>query len=279
MPYKDIVVQIDSAAANDRYALAADLAVRSSGHVTGVYLKTTLINQYNNIDTLCYLPPSELDRMVREHNQGQDDDAAKAAAILTKDAAASNVRCDWRVVGGDSPDDLIAEARCADIVILPPPVPSPAYSVHASAVDIAIGGGGPVLVTPDKVDRIRIGARVLLAWNGSREAARAVRDALPLLVEGAFIEIRAAHPTAGAPDSAGPLRRHLERLGYKTNVDVMEDDDDQSIGSWLKREAINTDCDLVVMGVYGHTRLREFIIGGVSREMLHTPPLPLLISH
>jgi nucleotide-binding universal stress UspA family protein len=279
MPYKDIVVQIDSAAAHDRYEVAADLAVRSSGHVTGLYLKTTLINQYNNIDALCYLPPSELDRMVREHNQGQDDDAAKAATMLTKDAAASEVRCDWRVIGGDSADDLVAEARCADIVILPPPTPSPAYNVHASAVDIAIGGGGPVLVTPDKVERSRIGARVLVAWNGSREAARAVRDAVPLLVEGAIIEIRAAHPTAGEPDSAAPLRRHLERLGHKTNVDVMEDDDDQSIGSWLKREAAKTDCDLIVMGVYGHTRLREFILGGVSREMLHTPPLPLLISH
>jgi nucleotide-binding universal stress UspA family protein len=279
MAYKDIVVQLDSAASHIRYEVAADLAVRSSGHVTGVYPKTTLINQYNNIDAICYLPPNELDRMVREHNQGQDDDAAKAAAVLACRSQASQVQCDWRKIGGDTPDDLIAEARCADLVVLPPPSASPAYNVHASAVDIAISGGGPVLITPEKIGRIRIGARILLAWNGSREAARALRDALPLFVEGAFVEIRTAHPKLGEPDAAGSVRYHLERLGYKTNVDVMEDDDDQSIGAWLKREAAETDCDLIVMGVYGHTRLREFILGGVSREMLHAPSLPTLISH
>jgi nucleotide-binding universal stress UspA family protein len=278
MTYKDILVQIDTAAASSRYEIATGLAARADGYVTGVYLKTTLINQYNNIGSLGYLPPSELDRMIREHNQGQDDDAARSASALTKAAAAVKASCDWRTIGGDTPDDLVAEARRADLVVLPPPSPSPAYNVHASAVDIAIGGGGPVLIAPAKIDKVQVGERVLLAWNGSREAARALRDALPLLAPGAAVEVRMARPKDSEHDDAAPLRRHLERRGCRPNV-VSVVDDGQSVTDWLKSEAAKADCDLMVMGLYGHARLREFVLGGVSREMLHNPTLPVLVSH
>jgi nucleotide-binding universal stress UspA family protein len=278
MTYRDILVQIDAAAPHTRYEIAAELAARAGGHVTGVYLKTTLINQYNNISSLGYLPPSELDRMIGEHNQGQDEDADKAAAILAKAAAATKADCDWRTIGGDDPDDLIAEARRADLVVLPPPSTSPAYNVRASAVDIALGGGGPVLIAPAKVDKVQVGARVLVAWNGSREAARALRDALPLLAADAVLEVRVARPKDSEHDDTEPLRRHLERCGYNPNI-VAVVDEGQSVTDWLKAEAASADCDLIVMGLYGHARLQEFVLGGVSRAMLHTPTLPVLVSH
>lgn len=278
MTYRDIVVQIDTPAAQARYQIAAEIAARGRGHLTGVYLKTTLINQFT-VDAICYLPPTDLDALVRENNEAQDAEAAKAAAALAKAACSSAVAYDWRTIGGDIADDLIAEARCADLVVLPRPRAHPDYSVHASAVDIAMGGGCPVLIAPETVAKPQIGQRILVAWNGGREAARAVRDALPLFADNAVVEIRTAHPKAGEPGDAGPLRRHLERLGYTTNIDTMEEDDDQSIASWLKHEATINHCDLMVMGVYGHTRVRESVLGGVSREMLHSAPVPLLISH
>jgi len=277
MAYKDIVVQLDAAAPAARYQIAADLAARSGGRVTGVYLKTTLINQFDSIEALGYMPPGELDRLIKDHNQGQDEDAAKAAAALNKVAQALKADSDCRVIGGDTPADLIAEARHADLVVLGPPSPAPAYNVHASPVDIALGGGGPVLIVPAQGDRIKIGARALVAWNGSREAARALRDALPLLAEGAVLEVRIAHPKDGAPDTA-PLRRHLEQHGLKVNIETVVEEG-QSISEWLVREAVQTDCDLIVMGLYGHARLQEFVLGGVSRQMPHGSPLPLLISH
>jgi nucleotide-binding universal stress UspA family protein len=278
MRYKDILVQIDAAATPARYQIAAGLAARASGDLTGLYLKTTLINQFTNIGSIGYLPPNELNRMIREHNEGQDADAAKSGAVLTGVAAAAGARCEWRVIDGDLPNDLIAETRRADLVILPPPSPSPAYNVHASPVDIALGGGGPVLIVPPETSALQIGDRPLVAWNGSREAARALRDCLPLLTDGAVVEVRVARPKDSLHDDAAPLRRHLERHGYRPNI-VAVVDEGQSVAAWLNAEAVRTGCDLIVMGLYGHARLQEFVLGGVSRAMLHAPSLPLLISH
>ena len=278
MAYKDIVVQLGADASTPRYQIAAQLAARAGGYLAGVYLKTTLINQYNNIGSIGYLPPVDLDRLIRDHNQAQDDNATKAAAALAKVASALGVASDWRVIGGDAPDGLIGEARCADLVVLPPPSAAPAFSVDASAVDIALGGGGPVLVVPEAVARLQIGQRVLVAWNGSREAARALRDALPLMAAGATVEVRMARPKDAAEHEPEALRRHLERQGLTVNM-VTVVDEGQPIAAWLQAEAAAAGCDLMVMGLYGHARLQEFVLGGVSRDMIHAPTLPLLLSH
>jgi nucleotide-binding universal stress UspA family protein len=277
MAYKDILVQIDAAASPLRYEIAAGLAARAGGHLTGVFLKTTLINQYNNIGTVGFLPPEDLNRLIKENNEGQDQDAAKSADTLKKAAAVAKAECDWRVVGGDIPDDLISLAQTADLVVLPPPAPNPAYSVHASAVDICLAGC-PVLLTPAEVAKTMVGEKALVAWNGSRESARALRDALPLLAPGAAVEVRIARPRDSIRDDSANLKAHLQRQGFTANVVVIEEGHG-NVGDWLKAEAAKTGCDLIVMGLYGHTRLREFVLGGVSREMLHNSPLPLLISH
>ena len=278
MAYSDIVVQLDVAASSHRYQIAAQLAARAGGHVAGVYLKTSLINQYSNIGSIGYLPPVDLDLMIREHNQAQDDNAAKASAALAAAAKAAGVACEWRTVSGDAPTDLVAEARRADLVVLPPPASAPAFSVDASAVDITLGAGGPVLVVPETGAPAQIGHRVLLAWNGSREAARALRDALPLMADGAVVEVRMARPKDADDHEPQALRRHLERHGLAVNL-VSVVDEGQSIAAWLRAEAARTDCDLMVMGLYGHARLQEFVLGGVSRDMIHAPSIPLLLSH
>ena len=278
MTYRDILVQIDAEAGPARYAIAAELASRGRGAVTGVYLQTTLINQYNNISAIAYLPPLDLDRIIREHNEGQAAAAARSAAQLATTAKARDAQCATRVIGGDSPDDLIAETRRADLVILAPPSSAPAYNVHASPVDVCLAGGGPVLVVPDTWSGDRVGARPLVAWNGAREAARALRDALPLFEAGATVEVRIARPKDSLADDAAAIRQHLERHGLRANV-VNIVDDGRSIGDWLRSEAMAAGCDMIVMGLYGHARMQEFVLGGVSHTMLHAPGLPLLISH
>jgi nucleotide-binding universal stress UspA family protein len=278
MLYRDIVVQIDKPDARARYDTAAALTARSRGRLAGVYLKTSLINQYNSIDPIAWLPPDSLNQVVREHNEAQDRAAEASGAALDESAKRLGVEAALAVVSGDTPDDLIAIARCADLVVLPPPTRFSAYSVHASAVAVGIECGGPILIVPEGSQRGEIGSRVLVAWNGGREAARAVRDALPLLAEGAVVEVRMAHPAAEEGDAAGALRRRLEGRGLKVNV-VVAAHPDERIADWLKGEAKQSGCDLIVMGLYGHTRVREFVLGGVSRGMLHEPALPLLISH
>jgi nucleotide-binding universal stress UspA family protein len=277
MIYRDIVVQIDRAEARARYEAAAALAARFKGRLRGVYLKTSLINQYNSIDPIAWLPPESLNQLVREHNAAQDKAADASGAALIEIAKRLGADADWEVVSGDTPDALVALARCADLVVLPPPTPFAAYSVHASAVAVGMAGGGPVLIVPEGASPA-IGARALVAWNGGREAARALRDALPLLAEGAAVEVRIAHPDPEVGDPAQGLRRRLAGLGLKVNV-VVATHPEERISDWIRDEAKRTGCDLIVMGLYGHTRMREFVLGGVSRGMLHDPPLPVLISH
>jgi len=275
MAYKDILVQIDDAGSAPRYQIAADLAARAGGHVTGVFLKTTLINQYNNIGTIGYLPPEDLNKLIKDNSSAQDEDAAGALQALKAAATAAKAGVSHRTIGGDIPNELINLAKTADLAIMPPPSANPAYSVHASASDICMAGC-PVLLVPAQVAKPKVGEKVLLAWSGSRESARALRDALPLLAPGASVEVRMARSKGDEGDDGADLKAHLERHGFKANVAMA---DENHVADWLKAEAANTGCDLIVMGLYGHTRLREFVLGGVSRDMLHDCPLPLLISH
>jgi nucleotide-binding universal stress UspA family protein len=285
MSCQDVLVHIEAAAPRARYEIAAALAARGGGRLTGLYLKTSLINQFNDISALGYMPPGELDRLIRDHNQGQDEDMATAASVLAGLAARAKVECACRSINGDTPQELIVEARRADLVVMGPPSASPAYNVHASAVEVALGAGGPVLIVPAEFDLdrsgagsgARIGGHALVAWNGGREAARALRDALPLLPDKAIVEVRVAYAKDEVFDTS-PLRRHIELHGCRPNIETVVEDG-CSVSEWLANEALRTGCDLIVMGLYGHPRLQEFVLGGVSRELVHRSPLPLLISH
>jgi nucleotide-binding universal stress UspA family protein len=277
MAYKDILVHIDTPDSKRRYDVAATLAARGGGVVTGVYLRTTLINQYVNIGSIGYLPPDDLDRLIREHNQGQTDAASAAGAALQAAAAAVGAPCEWRVIDGDTPEALVAEARRADIAVMPSPLANPPYNTHGSAVDVALGGAGPVLVVPSAVSQARVGGRVLVAWNGSREAARALREALPLIDPTAAVTVLTIRSKDADLTPDAGLARHLEHLGFKPNMVVVSDDAEAQV--LIERQAQAMGADLIVMGLYGHARLQEFVLGGASRGMLHSSKTPLLVAH
>lgn len=277
MAYKDVLVHIDTPEAKPRYEMAANLAARGGGVVTGVYLRTTLINQYVNIGTIGYLPPDDLDRLIRDHNQGQTDAANAAGAALLAAAASAGAHCEWRVIDGDTCEALVAEARRADITVLPSPVASPPYNTHGSAVDVALGGGGPVLVVPPASSQIEVGRQVLVAWNGSREAARALREALPLIDPAAAVTVLTIRAKGADLSPDAGVARHLEHLGFKPNMVVVGDDAEAQV--LIERQAKTIGADLIVMGLYGHARLQEFVLGGASRGMLHGSGIPLLVAH
>jgi nucleotide-binding universal stress UspA family protein len=277
MPYKDILVQTDVTGSASRCEIAAVLAARGGGQLTGLYLTTPLFSQFGPIGSINALAATDVAQLIRDHIHDDEANAARAAMILTEIAAASKVACECRAIGGDSPHDLIHEARHADLVVLGPLTPFSLQGPRASPIEIALDSGSPILIVPSDIAKIHIGKRVLVAWNGSREAARALRDALPMLSDDCVVEIRIAQPKHDRSD-AGFLRRHLERHGYRVNLEVTADEG-QSISAWLVGQALEADCDLVIMGLDVHKRLQELVLGRVSRELLYEPPLPLLISH
>ncbi|MDO9384573.1 MAG: universal stress protein [Hyphomicrobiaceae bacterium] len=171
-----------------------------------------------------------------------------------------------------------AKARVHDLVVL---------DAEASAIDLDRGlihaaiysTGRPVIVVPEGRDSFRLG-KCVLAWDGSAAATRAINDALPLLRSAQSVELLSvgderelAGPLSGA-DIARQLRRH--------GIEVVVNDVTQSglslVGT-IRAEVARARADLLVMGAYGHSRLREFVLGGVSRSLLQRCEVPLFLSH
>jgi nucleotide-binding universal stress UspA family protein len=147
---------------------------------------------------------------------------------------------------------------------------------------VLFDSGRPVLAIPFAGKFTTIGKRVLVGWNASREASRAVHDALPLLAKAESTTVFLANPKRGlgahGDEPGADIARHLARHGLKVDV-AKAAADDVSDSTLLLNHASDMGADLLVMGAYGHSRLREFILGGVTRSLLREMTVPVLLSH
>ncbi len=278
MSYPDILVQVDDGPTSQpRVAGAAALAARWGAGLTGVFLKSEFLLNYMAADSLSYLTPADIDMVLKDHADGVAAAGAKAREVFEQAAREAGVTTDWRLIGGDQPDELIACARRFDLTVFPTAAVASFSQTKTTAAQLALASGGPVLVVPDGGFGPTIGKRVLVAWKGSRESARALRDAWPVIAgaESAHVLIVPPHGETGADPR---LLQHFERHGCKAEIHV-EAGDDAAAGDILREQIEALEIDLVVMGLYGRTRLQELVLGGVSREMLREPPVPLLVSH
>ena len=152
----------------------------------------------------------------------------------------------------------------------------------AVAEALLFGTGAPVLVVPDApVDWSRPFRHICLAWNGTDEAMRAARAALPFLKAASRVDIVVIDPPLHAPDRSDPggdLSLWLARHRVKAEVAVLAKTQPR-IADILTRFVTERGCDALVMGAYGHSRLREAMLGGATRDMLSQVPLPLLMAH
>lgn len=213
------------------------------------------------------------------------DEERKAAetAFLTA-ARKAGVDFDWRAE--KSPDSLVSPhagtmARAADIILCPQLRSESSIGRH-QLEEVVFASGRPVIGLPANWSVETIGKRVLIAWDGGREAARAVFDALPILIKAEAVRIVSVRGFLDEPvrqftpgdDVAATLSRHgvhAETSGFKRARATIRDE--------LKAQALDFGADLLVMGCYGHSRFRERILGGVSRSMLKDMPFPLLLSN
>ena len=146
-----------------------------------------------------------------------------------------------------------------------------------TAAGVALSCGGPVLALPDSGYPVDLGRRVMVAWKNSRESARALRDAWPLLAAAQEVHVVCVSQDGElSPDR--DLQRHFERHGIVAKLTVTTDSA-MPPSEALRREAALLNADLIVMGVYGRPRLSEVVFGGVSGELLARPPAAFLISH
>lgn len=216
--------------------------------------------------------------------EAADQERKAAEAGFLAAARGAGVDFDWRAE--KSPDNMVsphagAMSRAADIIISPQLRAEASIGRH-QIEEVVFTSGRPVIGLPAGWHVTTLGRRVLVAWDGGREAARAVFDALPILVKAEAVRIVSVQGFLDEPvrqftpgdDIAATLARHgvrVETSTFKGTRATMRDE--------LKAQALDFGADLGVMGCYGHSRFRERILGGVSRGMLKDIPFPLLLAN
>jgi nucleotide-binding universal stress UspA family protein len=260
MAYKDLLVIVDDdPRTRERVSHAADLAERFDAHLAG----------------LCVSLISAPDAVPR----------TAAARQLFEDAIGQRgIPTEWRAATGFPVDAAAVQARYADLIVLGQLDPADAQAAvnSPSPEDIALSVGRPTLVIPYVGNYSPVGHRVLVAWDASREATRAVNDAIPLLAAAATVTILTVDPVIGPTghgDTPGAdIALHLARHGVKAQVEKTASGG-VGIGDVLLSRASDLGADLLVMGAYGHSRMRELVLGGVTRTVLTSMTLPVFMSH
>lgn len=220
--------------------------------------------------------------LVGSERKKSADTAAELLAVFQASAKKSGVfreSLTETCFTSDAPNLLIREARLRDLTIVPEISDGSDYRWYAES--IVFGSGRPVLLLPQR-NRTRELAldTVVIAWDGSRPAARAVADALPILERAKKVHVLTAlnEKELGSEWPAAELSKYLERRGIDATADCI-DAAGRPIGEILSSYVTSNQADLLVMGAYGHSRLREFILGGATRSMFFNSPLPILLSH
>lgn len=173
-------------------------------------------------------------------------------------------------------------ARFADVVVLAKPYGENRDSTHEAILEAALfEGHAPIIVVPDEAKPAYPPERVIIAWNESPEALNAVRAALPLLKAAKTVNIAVIDPPshgATRSDPGGPLSQMLARHGVDVEISVLAKSL-PSVSDVLVRHATDMNADMLVMGAYGHSRFRESILGGATRNLLEHTTLPILMAH
>lgn len=272
MSYRDILVEIDgSSAARVRAELATGLAVKFGARLIGVFTKARIVPPFMPAEVTAVMTALEVQRIYDAHEEAVGKAAEAARTTFETIAAGTGAQSDWLELGGSDLHELVACARRVDLVVA-----SPHDGPGLPTADLAIGVGGPMLIAPE-VSTPPPGRHILVAWNGSREAARALRASWPFLVAAEQVHVLVVSP-GGLAGPEGFLQRHFEHHGVRPNL-IVDPRDDASAGEIIRDQAGALGADLVVMGFYGRSRLQEMVLGGASREMLKHCATPLLISH
>ena len=213
------------------------------------------------------------------------EEAQEVEAQVKKMLEASGIR--WSLDSGmaqlaDIGRHVAQRARFSDLAILPKPYGAKRGVELEPILEATLfDGATPVLMVPETGSAITLPKRVVLAWNESDEALAAARAALPLLTQADLVRIVVIDPPAHGPnrsDPGGLLSQFLARHGVSCEIDVLSKTLPR-VSDVLMRHAADTDSEMIVMGAYGHSRFREAILGGATRNMLEHSTLPVFLAH
>lgn len=279
MTYRNIFVHVDSSmGAKARVAAAASLAARFKCPLTGGFAYSSKLPNYVVADAITPISQGVLDTYLAEQVQAIGAASSAARDVFTENLGGEKVTTRWLDIDIEADDQLIVTAKRHDLVVLPPEI-KPAFSdIVIPAEDVGMASGGPVIVLKHGGFPVQFGKKILIAWKETREAMRAVRDAWPFLE--AAEEIHFLSVSRAAPNELDQsMLRLFEDHGCPAPQLHVDRNDDARVEDLIKLHTGRTGADLVVLGLYGHSRVRELVMGGVSRGLLADPPMPLFMSH
>ena len=281
MPLKDILVHLDATPrCATRLQLAVALARQHDAHLIGLHVMEPLVPAMVLADGGGGgLLLGDLIDQLQAQALGA---AAPIEAGFRETLRREAILGEWRLVEGALPNVLALHARYADLAVVGQRDPGePAPNAGLAIEQVLFAAGRPVLVVPHAGNFESLGRRVLVGWNASREAARAVADALPILAAAENVTVLAVNPDAGLDPQGGEpgadIALHLARHGVTAKVEhaTAPTTPDAEV---LLNKASELAADLIVVGAYGNSRLREMVLGGVTRTLLQRMTVPVLMS-
>jgi nucleotide-binding universal stress UspA family protein len=280
MTFKNILLHMDATdRCQERLSVAGQLALAHGAALTGLYVTPEPF--YPMYAEAAYFPEELLVNFEKE----EQENCEMAEKKFREYTEAQGIQNEWHFEQGPLSTVVSKHARYADLAVLgkgdvddPKHLPDPFL-----AEDVVMQSGRPVLIIPNTGHFDEIGKRILVCWNGSREAVRAINDAMPFLQTADKVTVMVANPEKPSSGDHGDIpsadiAHYLARHGIK--VEAASTKTDQSdIGEIILSQASKADADMIVAGAYGHSRTREWILGGVTKTLIHEATVPTFISH
>jgi nucleotide-binding universal stress UspA family protein len=285
MALKDLLVHLDGSASSEaRLALAAGLARQHGCHLTGLAVTDPSQFLASRRGEARLVFPATLEVLVTRARQELRDQVLKTEQTFHAKLRDAPFGHAWRMVEGDVATTVAVQARAADLAIIGQPDPEdPGLDGGDDLVHrVLLDAGRPVLLAPHG-GRFEEGVwRVLVAWKSTRESARALHDALPLIDGARMVQVLTIGPRPGGVErdipSGEEIAAHLARHGVSASAERI-DRPRGSVADAILAHAAEMQADLLVMGGYGHSRVRELVLGGVTRSVLRQMKLPVLMAH
>lgn len=279
MGYKSILTIVtDPEAQKAQVDAAISLARREDAHLDVICLGV-------DMSQTGYYYAGAATVLTTDFIERAQDEVTQAEEKLRARLEAEDIRwsLDGAVAQPGALGTLVADhARFSDLVVLRKPYGEGRRAEEEAVIEAALfSGGAPVLVTPSSGLPEPFARRILLAWNQGHESLRAARAALPFLKAADAVDITVIDPPSNGPersDPGGPLSQMLARHGVKPEVSVLARTMPRT-SDVISRHVRDMGADLIVMGAYGHSRLREAILGGTTRNMLEMAEVPVFMAH
>jgi nucleotide-binding universal stress UspA family protein len=269
---KDILVHVDASPLFDsRLHLAIQLARRFDAYLTAVMVLPP-------IDVLAFADSGPAAVEVATHLAKLNEEAALAEQRFRGTLRREDLRGEWRTETGSAAVSLTRFAQAADLVVLRQRDPNRPVEVVAPE-DVILACGRPVLLVPYAGRFDHVGETVLVGWNASREATHAVHEGLQVMAASTSVTLMSVgRRREGDQEDHAGVTAHLARHGLRAKGEVVGASD-ADVATIMNSRAAALGADLIVMGAYGHSRLRETVLGGATHAMLKHMAIPTLMAH